>query len=77
MNKLKMKRIEQYNDEPVCYCKDCLSLRIKQVATGLNLEYCDKCGSTSLAEAHIYEWEDLYKARYGFNYLNEELKSNK
>lgn len=64
---------EQYNDEPVFYCKDCLSLKVKTVAEGLDLDFCDECGSTNIATAHIEEWKALYRERYGFDYLTNKL----
>lgn len=63
---------EQYNDEPVFYCGNCLSLRIKTVLVDSDLDFCDECGSTNIAQAHIEEWRKLYKERYGFDYLDKE-----
>lgn len=67
---------EEYNNEPVFYCKDCLSLRVKTVTEGLDLDFCDDCGSTNIATAHIEEWRALYRDRYGFDYLTNELIDN-
>lgn len=65
---------EEYNNEPVYYCSFCLSLKIKTVAGGsLGLDHCDDCGGTDIKSAHIDEWQELYKKRYGVNYLNREL----
>lgn len=58
---------EDYNNEPVCYCRNCLSLRIK---TEDGLEYCDKCGSTDTCECHIDEWERIYYKRFGKNFTD-------
>ena len=65
---------EEYNNIPVHYCKECLSLTIKTVTEGLNLDYCDECGCTNTEQSHINEWKILYKERYGFDFLNKELK---
>ena len=62
---------EQYNNEPVFYCRHCLSLRIKTVVEGSDLDYCDKCGSTDIGQTNIEEWRRLYKKRYGFDYLTK------
>lgn len=62
-------REQQYNDEPVFYCKDCLSLRIRTVAEGSDLDFCDKCGSTNIEQTNIEEWQKMHKARYGFDFL--------
>lgn len=58
---------EDYNNIPVCYCSRCLSLKIKTV--GEDMDYCDDCGNTNITEAHIDEWERVYKERYGKNFL--------
>ena len=41
-----------YNEEPVYYCKSCLSLKIKQVTVDNQnfTNYCDKCGSTNVGD---------------------------
>lgn len=60
---------EVYNNIPVSYCKECLSLKIRSVAS-LDAAYCEDCGGTDIAETHIEEWDKLYKNKYGFTYLN-------
>lgn len=62
---------QEYNEEPVFYCKNCLSLKIKTVQVDSNLDYCDECGSTDIAQTSIEEWRDIYKNRYGTDYLNK------
>lgn len=59
---------ENYNTEKVVYCKSCLSLAIISDNT-IPLDYCDKCGSTDLAETDINTWESMYQKRYGENYI--------
>lgn len=61
----------QYNEEPVVYCKQCLSLKIRTVA---DMCYCDKCGSVDMGEDSIYNWEALYENSYGHKYL--EIKED-
>jgi hypothetical protein len=34
-------------------------------------EYCDKCGSTEVESANIFDWEKMYGLKYGGNYLNK------
>lgn len=65
---------EEYDEEPVYYCKDCLSLKVKTVFQGLGLDYCDHCGSTNIDQTHINKWEDLYKNTYGFDHLHNNKK---
>ena len=62
---------QEYNEEPVFYCKNCLSLKIKTVQVDSNLDYCDECGSTDIAQTSIEEWRDTYKNRYGTDFLNK------
>lgn len=71
-----MDSLEDYNNEPVFYCNSCLSLKIKTVASGLDLDYCDECGSTDIEETHIETWKNLYRERYGFDYLTKELNNS-
>lgn len=61
---------DSFNDEPVHYCKNCLSLRIKTVIVGSDLDFCDECGSTDVDKTHIEEWEKLFRERYGFDFLH-------
>lgn len=56
---------EDYNNEPVFYCKTCLSLNIRIV--GEDTDYCEDCGSTAIDTTHIDVWEDLYATRYTNN----------
>lgn len=67
---------EQYNDEPVFYCKDCLSLKIRTVAEGSDLDFCDECGATNIGTAHIEDWKTMYRTRYGFDFLTKGIINN-
>lgn len=58
---------EEYNSEPVFYCSECLSLKIREID---ETDYCDKCGSTDIKEANIHDWEEMYEKKYGKSYLN-------
>lgn len=58
---------EKYNAEPVFFCINCLSLRIKTIE-GM-LDYCDECGQTNIKTTNIEHWEDLFEQKYGYNYL--------
>lgn len=42
------------DDEKVCYCASCLSLRIKNV---FGLDYCDECNSVNIEQSSIEDWE--------------------
>lgn len=59
---------DDYNAEPVVYCKRCLSLAVRSAE---GTDYCDKCGSTEVEEANIFDWEKMYGLKYGGNFLNK------
>lgn len=69
--------MNEYNDTPVLYCKSCLSLLIRNALNrGTSdevdeLDYCDKCNSTSIGICSIAEWEAMYVARFGHKYLDK------
>ncbi len=64
---------QEYNDEPVCYCKRCFSLRIKTLPETKSIRgevqkptpYCESCGSASIGETHIDDWEKKYENYHG------------
>lgn len=58
---------EDYNNEPVYYCSNCLSLKILSLSE--HIDFCDECGSTEINTTSIYEWEELYKNKYKKPYL--------
>ena len=62
MNNLKVDNNKSYDLEPVSYCKCCLSLNIRVLDE--NTDYCDTCGSTTVEQTNIVEWEKLYKEKY-------------
>lgn len=62
---------KEFNDEPVFYCKNCLSLKIKTVPGMIELDYCDDCGATDISKTNIETWRQLYKDRFGFDYLDK------
>lgn len=66
------KQCNDYNSEPVFYCRNCLSLKIRAVPGLKDAEFCDECNSTNVGQCSIYEWKAMYKAKYGFDYLDKE-----
>jgi len=65
--KIDLAKIDDYNNEPVYYCKECLSLRIMEFTN--NISFCDRCGSTDIDTCHIDEWKKLYREKYGRDYI--------
>jgi len=62
-------RTKKYDEEPVFYCKKCMSLAILNVD---NYNYCRDCGSTDVDVCMIDEWEDKYETKYGYKYLHKK-----
>ncbi len=60
MEEKKDKGHSEYDDEPVYYCRRCLSLRIMTMK-GCG-DYCDRCGGVSIGTTSIHEYERM-KAR--------------
>jgi hypothetical protein len=72
MNSLRKGNLySKYNKEPVFYCKRCLSLNIRNVPVLEDSCYCDKCGSTSIIESSLEDWESVYMSRFGHSFLEE------
>lgn len=71
MEKFNNEHKEEYNKEPVYYCKKCLSLKIGYVAVLEGSEYCEDCNSTNIGKALIEEWDKMFFNKYGYHYLEE------
>ena len=54
---------KEYDEEPVYYCRRCLSLKVKQIAGSSSPDdlYCDDCGSVSIGYIVIDKWLELQK----------------
>lgn len=71
---------QEFNNEPICYCKNCLSIQIKRVnfekgsnGEERNVDYCVSCGNTEIEKAHVSEWEDMYEEKYGEKFINKKI----
>ena len=71
MEKFNNEHKEEYNKEPVYYCKKCLSLKIGYVAVLEGSEYCEDCNSTNIGKAPIEEWDKMFFNKNGYHYLEE------
>ncbi len=67
---------ENYENEPVTYCKTCMSIHIKTIefekgpdGEAREVDYCVPCGNTDLETVFSPEWEDLYAEKYGEKFL--------
>lgn len=59
--------MNEYDREPVYFCKYCLSLDIRTMDD--EYDYCNQCGSTAVESTDIVHWDELYKLRYGKHLL--------
>lgn len=57
------RRAKTYNDEPVYYCKYCLSLSNPKLLDD-GTEYCEFCGSTEFESDTIDIWENKFEEKY-------------
>lgn len=57
----------KYNDDPVYYCKSCLSLWVEALDAFNPDEgsYCRKCGRTDIDMTDIMSYREMYKEKYG------------
>lgn len=60
--KIELHNNSEYNEEPVFYCKRCLSLAVKTLG---GYDYCADCGCTEIATTDIDTWLEMYKQKYG------------
>lgn len=67
---------EMYNQEPVFYCKNCLSLRVIAIPGIDDSEFCDECNATDIDVCDIETWRNMYKERYGRDYLSKDKKKH-
>ena len=56
-----------YNDEPIFFCRECLSIKIRY--TREDIDYCDDCGSVDIGKTNINIWIHYYIRRYGKPFL--------
>ena len=67
-----MAKMKNEDDEPVYFCKNCLSLNIRAVMPGIS--YCKECNCGQVQRSSIQKWEELYKEKYGEKFLNKKTK---
>lgn len=70
-------KINDYDSEPIAFCANCLSLKIKH-EDSIDMDYCSDCGSSEIMEAPVEQWEVLYEKKYGKKYVvkgNDPKKS--
>lgn len=56
-----------YNDEPIYYCKNCLSICI---INGKFMDYCADCGSTNISQTSMEEYDEIRYKRFGKRLFN-------
>ena len=65
---------ESYDDDPVYYCKRCLSLKIHQMPMIESQYYCGDCGNVDIGEASFEEWDEMYVEKYGHHFCEKKEK---
>lgn len=65
-----------YNSEPVAYCAECYSLKIKYEEV-IDSDCCMECGCTSIKEAPFETWEKMYEYRYGHKFAEKNNDASK
>ena len=61
---------EQFDADPVFYCKECLSLNVRKYGDSEDgTDYCDECGCTSVGTTDIDTWQMMYEKRYKHKYI--------
>ena len=75
MKQLKPQQLESpYNEEPVYYCKSCLSLAIQVIGNPEDdYSVCNHCNRTDIEKTDIFTWREMWKEKYG-NYPEDDVK---
>lgn len=61
--------VNDYNNEPVWYCRDCLSLTVLSFG---GHDYCRDCGGSDIGCTDINGWEKMYRARHGHDFIDKK-----
>lgn len=65
-------KLKEYDEEPVEYCKNCYSLKIRYEEI-TDSDCCMECGCSDIATATIDEWERMYERRYGKKFVDRKV----
>jgi ferredoxin-like protein FixX len=68
----KQDKLKEYDLEPVEYCSNCYSLKIKYEEV-TDSEYCMDCGCSDILSTSIEEWEKLYEKKYGHKLVEKGI----
>ena len=60
-------KLKEYDEEPVYYCSNCLSLKIINLTD--NQCFCDICGNMDIESTDIDTWQEMYRKKYKHNFL--------
>lgn len=58
----------KYDEDPVYYCRYCLSLDIRTMD---GYDYCNNCGSMAVQSGDLEKWDRLYQIKYGKKLINK------
>lgn len=62
-------KINEYNEIPVYYCKECLSLKI--ISLDQEQCFCDQCGGMDIDTCTIEDWENMFEQKYNHKFVNK------
>lgn len=65
-------KLEEFNKVPVCYCKNCLSLRI--MILDEQQDFCDTCGGMDIGTTDIDTWDKMYQEKYKHKFVENGKK---
>lgn len=66
-----------YNNEPVYYCKKCLSLAVQVIGNWEEEDsVCSICNRTDVGQTDIFTWREMWKEKYG-EYPEEKMISKR
>lgn len=69
------KHKQEYEEEPVYYCADCLSLNV--LIYDEDTSYCGECTGVDIKSTSFKEWEKLYIEKYGKEYYDTKKQYEK
>lgn len=69
--------VSKYDEEPVIYCENCLSLDNPEIQEfdGIKIEVCKYCGESKFSKTDIFDWENKFEEKYKIGkFLNTQKK---
>lgn len=64
---------EDYNNEPIHYCSNCLAINAKVLDDIEDIYMCQDCGNTDILETDVDTWNHMYVELYGKAFLDIDV----